>query len=44
VTGPAGQGTLARVDPVRYIASEGSVSVIDLRSGTGESKVQSPKS
>lgn len=31
VTGPAGQGTLVRVDPVRYIANEGSVSVIDLR-------------
>ena len=30
VTGPAGQGTQVRVDPVRYIASEGSVSVIDL--------------
>ena len=30
ITGPAGQGTLVRVDPVRYIASEGSVSVIEL--------------
>jgi YVTN family beta-propeller protein len=30
VTGPAGRGTLVRVDPVRYIANEGSVSVIDL--------------
>jgi DNA-binding beta-propeller fold protein YncE len=30
VTGPAGQGTRVRVDPVRFIASEGSVSVIDL--------------
>jgi YVTN family beta-propeller protein len=30
VTGPAGHGTRVRVDPVRYIASEGSVSVIDL--------------
>ena len=29
-TGPAGRGTLVRVDPVRYIANEGSVSVIDL--------------
>ncbi len=29
--GPAGQGTQVRVDPVRYIANEGSVSVIDLR-------------
>jgi YVTN family beta-propeller protein len=30
VTGPAGRGTLVRVDPVRFIASEGSVSVIEL--------------
>ncbi|HEY5912665.1 MAG TPA: alkaline phosphatase family protein [Verrucomicrobiae bacterium] len=30
-TGPAGRGTLVRVDPVRHIASEGSVSVIDFR-------------
>ena len=38
VTGPGGQGTLVRVDPVRFIASEGSVSVIDLAAGkaTGE--------
>jgi YVTN family beta-propeller protein len=33
VTGPAGRGTEVRVDPVRHIASEGSVSVIDLRGG-----------
>jgi len=33
VTGPAGHGTRVRVDPVRYIANEGSVSVIDLKSG-----------
>ncbi|WP_165219698.1 bifunctional YncE family protein/alkaline phosphatase family protein [Aquisphaera insulae] len=30
LTGPAGRGSVVRVDPVRYIASEGSVSVIDL--------------
>jgi DNA-binding beta-propeller fold protein YncE len=30
VTGPAGHGTRVRVDPVRHIANEGSVSVIDL--------------
>jgi DNA-binding beta-propeller fold protein YncE len=30
LTGPAGRGTLVRVDPVRFVASEGSVSVIDL--------------
>jgi YVTN family beta-propeller protein len=32
VTGPAGRGTLVRVDPVRFIADEGSISVIDLDS------------
>ncbi len=42
VTGPAGRGTVVRVDPVRYIANEGSVSVIDLAqsqvpAGPGES-------
>jgi YVTN family beta-propeller protein len=31
LSGPAGRGTLVRVDPVRHIASEGSVSVIDLQ-------------
>jgi len=30
LTGPAGHGTLVRVDPVRHIASEGSVTVIPL--------------
>ena len=30
VTGPAGRGTRVRVDPVRFIANEGSVSAIDL--------------
>ena len=33
LTGPAGRGTAVRVDPVRHIASEGSVSVIDLKAG-----------
>ena len=33
LTGPAGRGTHVRVDPVRHIASEGSVSIIDLASG-----------
>ena len=32
-TGPAGQGTTVRVDPVRKIAEEGTVTVIDLESG-----------
>ncbi len=30
LTGPAGRGTAVQVDPVRHIASEGSVTVIDL--------------
>lgn len=33
LTGPAGRGTEVRVDPVRHIASEGSVSVVDLAAG-----------
>jgi YVTN family beta-propeller protein len=42
LTGPAGRGTEVRVDPVRHIASEGSVSVIDLAVGktTAEILVQ----
>jgi YVTN family beta-propeller protein len=39
VTGPAGHGTRVRVDPVRHIASEGSVSVIDLAAGTTRAEV-----
>jgi YVTN family beta-propeller protein len=39
LTGPAGRGTEVRVDPVRHIASEGSVSVIELapKPGTANS-------
>ncbi|GAB4143651.1 MAG: alkaline phosphatase family protein [Planctomycetota bacterium] len=33
VTGPAGRGTRVKVDPVRFIASEGSVTVVDLERG-----------
>jgi DNA-binding beta-propeller fold protein YncE len=33
LTGPAGRGTVVRVDPVRHIASEGSVTVVDLANG-----------
>jgi len=42
LTGPAGRGTLVRVDPVRHIANEGSVTVLDLDSGrlTAEILVQ----
>jgi YVTN family beta-propeller protein len=42
-TGPAGLGSLVRVDPVRYIANEGSVSVIDLSQAETASEVQSAK-
>jgi YVTN family beta-propeller protein len=35
LTGPAGRGTLVRVDPVRFIANEGSVSVIHLDQPSG---------
>ena len=43
VTGPAGQGTRVRVDPVRHIANEGSVSVIDLAGRQGEPMNLLPK-
>ena len=33
ITGPAGRGTLVRVDPVKHIANEGAVSVVDLNEG-----------
>ena len=33
LTGPAGRGTEVKVDPVKHVASEGSVTVIDLASG-----------
>ena len=39
LTGPAGQGTRVRVDPVRHIASEGSVSVIHLDQRTPVSQI-----
>ena len=39
LTGPAGQGTLVRVDPVRHIANEGSVSVIHLAKETPVSQI-----
>jgi YVTN family beta-propeller protein len=39
LTGPAGQGTEVRVDPARHIAGEGSVSVIDLATGTAAAEV-----
>ncbi len=33
VVGPAGQGTTVRVDPRTYVASEGSLTIIDLAAG-----------
>jgi DNA-binding beta-propeller fold protein YncE len=39
LTGPAGRGTVVRVDSVRHIASEGSVSVVNLRSGAVEKEL-----
>jgi YVTN family beta-propeller protein len=33
LTGPAGRGTEVKVDPVRHVANEGSVTVVDLGSG-----------
>lgn len=33
LTGPAGKGTVVKVDPEKFIACEGSVTVIDLSSG-----------
>jgi YVTN family beta-propeller protein len=34
LTGPAGRGTVVKVDPVTHIANEGSVSIIDLATGS----------
>ena len=47
LTGPAGRGTVVRVDPERHIACEGSVTVIDLATGqqdrdSGRSALQCP--
>ncbi|MBN1126645.1 MAG: bifunctional YncE family protein/alkaline phosphatase family protein [Sedimentisphaerales bacterium] len=39
LTAPAGRETKARVDPVRYIANEGSVSIIDLAAGRVKDEV-----
>jgi YVTN family beta-propeller protein len=39
LTVPAGRGTRVRVDPVRYIANEGSVSVVDLATGQVKDEV-----
>ena len=39
VTGPAGRGTVVKVDPVRFIANEGSVTVIDLTTGERRAEI-----
>ncbi len=39
LTGPAGKGTRVRVDPVRHIASEGSVSVVHLTKETPANEI-----
>jgi DNA-binding beta-propeller fold protein YncE len=39
VTGPAGRGFLVRVDATRYIASEGSVTVVDLAANRVEREI-----
>lgn len=40
LSGPIGRGTTVRVDPVRHIASEGSVTVIDLHSENPRNSVE----
>ena len=39
LTGPAGRGTEVKVDPVKHVASEGSVTVIDLESGKARAEI-----
>lgn len=39
LTGPAGRGTEVRVDPVRHIANEGSVSILSLTDATRSTEV-----
>lgn len=39
LTGPAGRGFTVRVDPVRHIANEGSVTVIDLQAGAVKTEI-----
>ncbi|MCC7373610.1 MAG: beta-propeller fold lactonase family protein, partial [Verrucomicrobiales bacterium] len=39
LTAPAGKGTKVRVDPIRHIALEGSVTVIDLASGSVKAEI-----
>jgi len=39
LTAPAGKGTAVRVDQVRYIPNEGSVTVVDLKTGAVEAEI-----
>ncbi|HPW17236.1 MAG TPA: bifunctional YncE family protein/alkaline phosphatase family protein [Candidatus Aminicenantes bacterium] len=39
LAGPAGRGTEVRVDPARFVAGEGSVSVVDLAAGAVKAEV-----
>ncbi len=39
LSGPAGQGTRVRVDPVRHIAGEGTVSIIDLEKNQVDAEI-----
>jgi DNA-binding beta-propeller fold protein YncE len=39
VTGPAGKGTVVRVDPTTHIANEGSVTVVDLKAAKARAEV-----
>src|SRR6185503_7264590 len=39
VVGPAGRGTEVKVDPVRHIANEGSVTVLDLDTGRTRAEI-----
>jgi YVTN family beta-propeller protein len=39
LTGPAGRGTTVKVDPVRFIANEGAVTVIDLSTGQAAKEI-----
>ena len=40
LTGPAGRGTEVKVDPIRYIANEGSVTVLDLNASSPASALK----
>ena len=39
LTGPAGHGTRVRVDSTRFIASEGSITVVDLQNGMARAEI-----